>query len=323
MWPNQLTYVVAQEPPFEVKRLIIDYSDLSSIKTLRQVSKGWAAAGLEVLLLPTFTVKSFLDIHRLISIGTSPHFSQQAARTVKTLAIQSNGWDPEYFRMLFTSRHELRSNYEEIHFVPTQAEQEALYELDAMIERKDIDNWEENHVDYEDNMLKALGQLPALTGISIRCPNPFKDRLLRKTWEEYDLEVIFDMFSQSQQLFDILRFARQCGLTIHHLTHDKLLSGYFIPSSHTGRVEHVIQQKLTAELQSLKLHIVDMDGRFSDLDASGQEDLRTLICASPNLHTLKSKHIAFECVLVLVINFIGDMFMDSVLLYKIMTTDNY
>jgi hypothetical protein len=72
--------------PFEVKRLIYDYVDLKSFKSLRLVSTSWAAAGLEVLLLPTFFVRSSsIDVARLKAIGANPKISNQAAHIVKKL----------------------------------------------------------------------------------------------------------------------------------------------------------------------------------------------------------------------------------------------
>ena len=68
--------------PYEVKRLIYEYLDLDNIKALRQVSSSWAAVGSELLLLPTFGVKSYsVDIPRLISIGSSPGFSPKRPKS--------------------------------------------------------------------------------------------------------------------------------------------------------------------------------------------------------------------------------------------------
>ena len=72
--------------PFEVKRLIYDYVDLRTFRSLRLVSTSWAAAGLEVLLLPTFFVgSSSLDGARLKAIGASTTVSSQAAHIVRKL----------------------------------------------------------------------------------------------------------------------------------------------------------------------------------------------------------------------------------------------
>jgi hypothetical protein len=81
--------------PYEVKKLIYDYVDLQTIKNLRQVSKSWASVGVELLLLPTFHVKSHAhDVKRLIDIGSNATLSLQATKVVKKLVFQNSEWDP-------------------------------------------------------------------------------------------------------------------------------------------------------------------------------------------------------------------------------------
>jgi hypothetical protein len=76
---------MAAHLPYEVKRSIYAYADLESVKALRLVSVSWAVVGLELLFLPSFTVKSSsIDIPRLINIGASPDVSRQAARVIET-----------------------------------------------------------------------------------------------------------------------------------------------------------------------------------------------------------------------------------------------
>lgn len=120
--------------PNEVKILICAYLDLDNIKNLRQVSSSWAAVGCELLLLPTFSVKSYsVDIPRLISIGSSPGLSRQASKVVKTVAFGSIDWDPRSLRRIV---FEHRSNYELSDIEPTNQKADALDELDAIIEQR-------------------------------------------------------------------------------------------------------------------------------------------------------------------------------------------
>lgn len=89
---------MATRLPYEVKRSIFGYVDLASVKALRLVSSSWAVVGLELLLLPSFTVKSSsIDIPRLMNIGASPDVSRQAARIIKTIKFYSTvvyPWNP-------------------------------------------------------------------------------------------------------------------------------------------------------------------------------------------------------------------------------------
>jgi hypothetical protein len=76
--------------PHEVRRLVFDHLDLEALKTLRQVSTSWATVGTELLLLPSFVVKSYsIDVPRLISIGGSQNVSRLAARIIKTIKFYS------------------------------------------------------------------------------------------------------------------------------------------------------------------------------------------------------------------------------------------
>jgi hypothetical protein len=77
--------------PYEVKRLIYDYVDLETLKSLRLASASWAVVGLELLLLPSFIVKSHsIDVPRLVSIGASPNVSRQAAKVIKKVKFYSS-----------------------------------------------------------------------------------------------------------------------------------------------------------------------------------------------------------------------------------------
>jgi hypothetical protein len=84
--------------PYEIKRLIYDYVDLQTLKCLGWVSKAWASVGLELLLLPSFFVKSYsIDLHRLIDIGKSPTVSRQATNVLKKTIFQSKRLGPQIF----------------------------------------------------------------------------------------------------------------------------------------------------------------------------------------------------------------------------------
>ena len=82
---------MATNLPYEVKRLIYDYVGVETLKSLRLVSTSWAVVGVESLLLPSFTVRSYsLDIPRLIGIGASPNVSRQAARVIRKIKFYSS-----------------------------------------------------------------------------------------------------------------------------------------------------------------------------------------------------------------------------------------
>jgi hypothetical protein len=92
---------MAANLPYEVKRLVYNYVDLETLKSLRLISTSWAVVGLELLFLPSFVVKSYsIDIPRLIDIGASPNVSRQAARVIKTIKFYNSV-------SVFTSRHQL------------------------------------------------------------------------------------------------------------------------------------------------------------------------------------------------------------------------
>jgi hypothetical protein len=209
--------------PYEIKRLIYDHADLQTLKAFRQVSKSWASAGLNSLLLPDFNIKSSCDVDRLLSISTSPGIAREAAKTVKCLIFQSRGWDPRYFRNIVCNRHELRQRYEAIDFVPTQAEQAALDELDAVIEQKDIDLKRDEDLS---GFVSALRSVPRVDTVKITCQNPFTHPILRKSWEEYDLEAFQQPEPQHQQLETIFyKLAMEAGLSVC------VLSSYFPASN--------------------------------------------------------------------------------------------
>jgi hypothetical protein len=197
--------------PHEIKILIYQHVDLESLKTLRYASPSWASAGLQYLLLPTFNVRSTRDIHRLLAIGLSPNVSHQAAKTITRLSFQSQGWDPRYFRNIVCNRHELRQRYEPLDFVPTRAEQAALDELDEVIRQKDVDAMEEEDLDV---LVSVFRHVPRVDGVSVLCENPFKHPILRKSWEEYDLEAYQLGRPQHAQLFRILGAAKDAGLVV-------------------------------------------------------------------------------------------------------------
>jgi hypothetical protein len=213
--------------PNEVKILICAYLDLDNIKNLRQVSSSWAAVGCELLLLPTFSVKSYsVDIPRLISIGSSPGLSRQAAKVVKTIAFGSIDWDPRSLRRIVCNRFEHRSNYELSDIEPTNKKADALDELDVIIEQRQLS---EIRADDIDALALALRQIPQADTIRIDCPNIFKHMDLRKAWDEYELQTYRSthLRNHSSQLVSLLLASRNAGLRIRHLYHGQLCSSFF------------------------------------------------------------------------------------------------
>ena len=209
--------------PFEVKRLIYDHIDLPTIKSLRLVSQSWAAVGIELLFLPTFTIKSSaIDISRLLKIGSRPQVAQQAAKTIRTLSFWSNDWDIICLRSIFCSRHVHLSKYEIVDFVPCQQESEALEELDGLIEQRKLDGI---HGESITLLTQVLKHVPRLQRLHICCPNPFKNPMLRKVWEEYDLETYRKPSFEAGplRLRNILVAARDAGLDIRHFRHEQVL----------------------------------------------------------------------------------------------------
>jgi hypothetical protein len=93
-------------------------------------------------------------------------------------------------------------------FVPTQAEQSALDELDAVIEQKDIDALEEKE---SRPLVSALQLIQRVDSIKITCKNPFTHPILKKSWEEYDLEAFQMPHSQYNQLMRLLNASKEAG----------------------------------------------------------------------------------------------------------------
>ncbi|CAG8973577.1 hypothetical protein HYALB_00009645 [Hymenoscyphus albidus] len=82
--------------PYEIKRMIFDYLNLSIVKALRLVSKSWSIVGTEFLFPATYHVRSFTkDILRLIEISQSPNFSHQFTKSTKEITFQITDWLPD------------------------------------------------------------------------------------------------------------------------------------------------------------------------------------------------------------------------------------
>lgn len=342
---------MAARLPYEVKRLIYGYVDIETLKSLRLVSTSWAAVGLDVLLLPSFIVKSYsIDIPRLISIGSSLDASRQAARVIKKIKFYSSvgsflsayqaltchmlrsicefwpcpqieglgqkyfnfgkrlllanianrgknkDWDAPYLRSIVCSRHSHLSHYEVIDFVPTREEQEALEELDNIIERRHLDDEQERD---RDSLIHAFRQAPQATAVEVICPNPFKHRILRKVWEEYNMEAYRSLQRRqgSLQLVDILSAAKQARLEIQHVGHDQLTSFFF--SGEEDPISPDIYGYMNG-LKSLNLTIYDQPQEFLS-NGIASNRLRELISASPNLEII---YIKFELLLPVPLDFL-------------------
>ncbi|KAL2074386.1 hypothetical protein VTL71DRAFT_8164 [Oculimacula yallundae] len=248
--------------PFEVKRLIYDYADLPTIKSLRLASRDWAAVGIELLFLPTFIVKSPVkDLTRLINAGTSLEVARQAAKTIRTISFWSNDWDPVYLRSIVCSRHVHLQTYEVLHFVPTKEEQAALEELDVLIQQRKID---EDQGESTATLASAFKQVPHLQTLHFTCPNSFKHPILRKVWDEYDLETYREPYHQggALRLLNIFSAATEAGLNITKVQHEKFHEEFFFDESH----EPVSWDfaSLTKNLRSLTLGVDDVGRSLSD-----------------------------------------------------------
>ncbi|KAH7418446.1 hypothetical protein BKA64DRAFT_199352 [Cadophora sp. MPI-SDFR-AT-0126] len=294
--------------PFEVKRLICDYVDLPTIKSLRLVSQSWAAVGSELLFLSTFTIKSSAtDISRLLDIGSRPQVAQQAAKTIRTLSFWSSDWDIICLRSILCSRHVHLSNYEVVDFVPNQQESEALEELDALIEQRKLNVIRDESIAL---LAQALKHVPRLQKLHISCPNPFKHPLLRKVWEEYDLETYRNPSFRfgPLRLLKILVAARDAGLDIRHLQHEQFNSNYFFDETN-NYVPWDFYQHLPA-LRSLSLVINDLQSDLSTLTVSLHGDTDTESPSLPSRNTislpptLQSLSIKFESLNRLSISFL-------------------
>ncbi|PMD36441.1 hypothetical protein L207DRAFT_568700 [Hyaloscypha variabilis F] len=271
--------------PYEVKRLIYDYVDLETLKSLRLASASWAVVGLELLLLPSFIVKSHsIDVPRLVSIGASPNVSRQAAKVIKKVKFYSSDWDADYLRSIVCSRHSHLSHYEIIDFVPTRDENEALEELEAIIERRHLDDEQARD---RNLLIHAFRQAPHVDALEIICPTPFKHRILRKVWEEYNMETYrsSQLEQGSSQLVDILSAAKEAGLNIHHLGHDQLTS-YFFTSEQDSMPQDIYEY--LGGLKSLSLTICDREQDFPSNDNAALR-LRNIISSSLELENLYVK----------------------------------
>lgn len=197
--------------PHEIKLHVCEYTNLQELKILRQTSRSWASAGAQFLLLSTFNIRSSKDIQRLLAIGCNTDLSRHATNVIRCLAFQSQGWNPRYFRNIVCNRHELRRNYETRDFVPNEAELEALNELENVIRQKDIDAQEDKATEA---LVAALRVVPRVNSIEFLCGNIFTHRILRKTWEEYDLEAFSESQQLRNQLIRILTAAKDAGLPV-------------------------------------------------------------------------------------------------------------
>jgi hypothetical protein len=190
-------------------------------------------------------------------------------------------WDAQYLRSIVCSRHSHLSNYEVVDFVPTREEQQALEELDAMIERRRLDD--ERELD-RDSLIHAFRQAPRVSAVEVISLNPFQHRLLRKVWDEYNMETYrsFQSHQGSSQLVDILSAAKEAGLDIQHLGHDQLTSYFF-----TGE-EDLVSPDVYGylnRLKSLNLTINDQPQEYHSNNTANTR-LRRIISASPELENI-------------------------------------
>lgn len=189
-------------------------------------------------------------------------------------------------RSIFCSRHTHLSNYEVVDFVATSEEQQALEELDAMIERRRLDDEQEQS---QESLLRAFRQVPQVNAVEILCPNVFKHRMLRKVWDEYNLETYRSLQTHegSNQLINILLAAKEAGLGIRGMGHDQLTSYFF-----TGEEDLISPDiyRFLKGLKSLTLTICDQPQQLQS-DEIARTRIRKLISASPELESI---YIKFE-----------------------------
>lgn len=166
-------------------------------------------------------------------------------------------------------------------FVPTREEQEALEELDAMIERRRLDDERDRD---QDSLILAFRQVPQVTSIEVIFPNLFEHRILRKVWDEYNLETYrsLRLHQGSIQLINILSAAKEAGLGIRRIGHDQLTSYFF--TGEEDLVSRDIYQYLNA-LTSLTLTICDQPQQFHS-DSNARTRLRKIISSLPALEIL-------------------------------------
>ncbi|KAF4625691.1 hypothetical protein G7Y89_g12472 [Cudoniella acicularis] len=268
--------------PFEIRKLIAESVDLETLKNLRLASKTWSAIGLDLLLLPTFHVKSFaFDIPRLINVSKHAELSCRAARIIKTVVFQSSNWDPTILRNILVNRHVAVSEWETLHFVPSWEEQEALEELDAVIEQQGKDDILRLDAQL---LVLALQAIPQADTLKIVCENQFKSRLLNKVWNEFSLEI---HRLRNPDLQEVICAAKAAGLRIQHLSHEHALALTFRLTNHQSAIK-TLGSSMT-NLKSLSFHIQDTKSRFN-FDPSRTTTLRSLISA-PELEELSIKFV--------------------------------
>ncbi|KAE8451228.1 hypothetical protein EG329_004392 [Mollisiaceae sp. DMI_Dod_QoI] len=284
--------------PHEIKRLICDHADLDTVKALRLVSSSWANVGIEILFLPTFVIKSYaIDLQRLIAIGSSRNTAQQAANIIRSLEFRDNKYDPTYLRKIFCSRHVQVSNYEEVHFVPDQREQAALDEIDLVIEQRRLDDKVLANKQ-EAILLGGFRNVPRVHTIKFTFENPFEQPLLKKVWDEYNLDAYRapELEPGYVDLSSILSAANRANLKIENFTHD------LYNSSLLHEHERLGLHRFLTELKSLSLVINNIANRSEDLDPTS--GLRDLLISNPALEHL---HIRFETLGRVNFNFIPTM----------------
>jgi hypothetical protein len=168
-----------------------------------------------------------------------------------------------------------------VDFVPTLEEQQALEELESVIQRKRRDD--EQELDVE-SLIHALRQTPQVSAINIISPNPFKHHLLRKVWDEYNMETYlsFQNHQGPRQLVDILSAAKEAELDIQHIGHDQLTSYFF-----TGEVDQVSKSVYgyLNRLKSLDLTINDRPLKFL-FNPTASARLRRIVPASLQLENI-------------------------------------
>jgi len=169
--------------------------------------------------------------------------------------------------------------------VATQEEQSAFDELEEIISRMENDTKQEAREDYYETLKSAISVLPNVDSIRFECPNPFRHRILRKCWEEYDFQVITCPVAQGTHVFNVLHAAKETGLAIRHFIYERLLALYFSQSFSL----QLVADGLASDLDSLSLNILVFVNTF--VTEAESQAFQALLMQSPRLRKLD---ISFE-----------------------------
>jgi hypothetical protein len=194
-------------------------------------------------------------------------------------------------RRFVCNRHEYRNHYDIVDFVPTQAEADALEELNTITARKDKDDETDKNLSF---LVSALRFVQRVTSVEIESENPFLHPILRKVWDEYSLEAYRQPPYRESQFLKILHAARISGLMIQHFSHDQQMASCFADGGLRREHGFTLHDDINS-LKSLRLSINDRQGLFF---AGGRAvlQLRQLISASRVLEDLSVDFVCLKSI---------------------------